>query len=434
MAKKKNKVVVLSVDAMVFEDVKYLRTKPNFSMLYDGGSSVDHCRTIYPSVTYPCHVSMSSGVYPNKHGVTNNMEFHPGQLKDIPWNWFADVIKSPDIFTAAKNAGLTTAAVFWPVTGNHKDIDYLIDEYWPQSSTDTQHDCFIRSGSTEEVWEKCIKPFVDGVKIRKHPVTDWFNIQSACAMIRNFQPDLLLIHPGNVDSYRHSTGIFSERVTMGLDETETFIGMLIQATKDAGVFEDTNFFIISDHGQMEIVRSIKPNVMFADHGLIEVNEDGTLKDWKAYCHSTGMSAQIRLKDPSDKETWQKTYDLLKWMRDEGIYGISEVYTTEEINEKEHLSGEFSFVIESDGYTSFAEDWRRPMVKQLDLSDYRYGKATHGHNPDKGPQPIFFGFGKDIKEGVIIERRPTVDEAPTYAKILGVEMPGVDGTPIVEMLN
>ena len=75
-----------------------------------------------------------------------------------------------------------------------------------------------------------------------------------------------------------------------------------------------------------------------------------------------------------------------------------------------------------------------MVKQLDLSDYRYGKATHGHNPDKGPQPIFFGFGKDIKEGVIIERRPTVDEAPTYAKILGVEMPGVDGTPIDEMLS
>ena len=139
-------------------------------------------------------------------------------------------------------------------------------------------------------------------------------------------------------------------------------------------------------------------------------------------------------DPTDKETWQKTYDLLKWMRDEGIYGISEVYTTEEINEKEHLSGEFSFVIESDGYTSFAEDWKRPMVKQLDLTDYRYGKATHGHNPDKGPQPIFFGFGKDIKEGVLIERRPTVDEAPTYAKILGVEMPGVDGTPITEMLK
>ena len=40
MSKRKNKVVVLSVDAMVFEDIKYLRTKPNFGMLYEGGSSV----------------------------------------------------------------------------------------------------------------------------------------------------------------------------------------------------------------------------------------------------------------------------------------------------------------------------------------------------------------------------------------------------------
>lgn len=434
MAEKKNRVVVLSVDAMVYEDVEYLRTKPNFGMLYEGGSSVDKCRTIYPSVTYPCHVSMSTGVYPNKHGLVNNLAFMPGTLKDIPWNWFADAVKSPDIFTAAKAAGLTTASVFWPVTGNHRDIDYLIDEYWPQSPADTQEACFLRSGSTPEVWEKCIKPFVDGVKIRKHPVTDWFNIQSACAMIKNFKPDLLLIHPGNVDSYRHATGVFSPRVTLGLDETETFIGMLIQATKDAGVFEETNFFIVSDHGQMEIVRSLKPNVMLADNGLIEVNEDGSLKDWQAYVHSSGMSGQVYLKDPDNREVWRKTYDLLKRMRDEGIYGISQVYTADEIDELEHIRGGFSFMIETDGYTSFAEDWKRPMIKNLDISDYRFGKATHGYHPDKGPQPTLVAYGPAIRAGVRVERRPTVDQAPTYAKILGAEMPWADGAAITEILR
>ena len=44
------------------------------------------------------------------------------------------------------------------------------------------------------------------------------------------------------------------------------------------------------------------------------------------------------------------------MRDEGIYGISEVLTTEEAEARDHLGGDFSFVIESDGYTSFSEDW------------------------------------------------------------------------------
>ena len=122
------------------------------------------------------------------------------------------------------------------------------------------------------------------------------------------------------------------------------------------------------------------------------------------------------------------------MRDEGVYGISRVYTAEEAAKEEHLAGDFSFVIEGDGYTSFAEDWNRPMVKQLDLTDYRFGRATHGHNPDKGPQPFFFGFGPDIAEGVRIDRRPTVDEAPTYAAVLGIEMPGTDGSPVREMLK
>ncbi len=430
----KNRVIVLSVDAMVYEDLAYLSDKPHFKLLYEGGSIVKRCRTIYPTVTYPCHVTMSSGVYPNKHGVTNNLEFIPGKLKDIPWNWFSDVIKTPDIFTAAKSAGLSTAAVFWPVTGCHKDIDYLIAEYWPQSATDTHEACFKRAGTSQEVWEKCIKPFSDGVKIRKHPVTDWFNIQSACAIIKNFKPDLLMIHPGNIDSYRHQTGIFSERVTMGLDEVETFIQMLIQATRDAGVFEETNFFIVSDHGQLDIVRNIKPNVILAEHGLIEKNEDGTLKDWSAYVQSAGMSAQVFLKDPDDKALWQKTYDLLLHMRNEGIYGIGGVYTKEEVNELENLSGDFSFVLETDGYSSFAEDWNRPIIKNLDLSDYRYGRATHGYLPDKGPQPTLVAFGPAIRQGVEIERRPTVDEAPTYARILGLEMPWADGKAIEEILK
>ncbi|NLW74342.1 MAG: alkaline phosphatase family protein [Clostridiales bacterium] len=430
----KTKIVVLSVDALVYEDLEYLSDKPNFSLLREGGSIVKRVRTIYPTVTYPCHVSMSTGAYPNKHGVTNNFLFLPGQLKNLPWNWFADVIKTPDIFTAAKSAGLTTAAVFWPVTGNHKDIDYLVAEYWPQTPTDTHEECFKRAGTTHEVWEKCIKPFSSGVVIRKHPVTDWFVMQSACSMIRNFKPDLLLIHTGNIDAYRHSNGVFAERVTMGLDEVETHIGILLQAARDAGVFEETNFFLVSDHGQLDVVRSIKPNVVFADHGLIEVNEDGTLRDWKAYVQSAGLSAQVHLKDPDDRELWQKTYDLLKYMRDEGIYGISEVYTAEEINEREHLFGDFSFVLETDGYTTFSEDWVRPMIKNLDVSDYRFGHATHGHNPDKGAQPVFVAYGPDIKKGVEIERRPIVDEAPTYAKILGVDMPWADGVPIDEILK
>jgi len=429
------RVIVFSCDAMVFEDIEYLLKKsPRFKNLVSQGSIVKRTRTIYPSVTYPCHTTMSTGCYPDKHGVTNNSQWLPGQLKNVPWRWFADAIKCPDIFTAAKKAELTTACVFWPVTGNHPCIDYNLPEYWPQSEGETNKEAFLRAGTTPDVWKRCVEPYIDGVKIRSHPGTDDFLMDVACSMIRTYKPHLLMIHTGDQDSFRHKYGLFNEWTDRGADDAERWLFDLIQATKDAGVYEDTDFFLTSDHGQLEIVRNLKPNVVFADHGLMTVNEDGTLADWQAYCYSTGLSAQIVLMNPSDKAVWQKTYDLLNWMKTEGIYGISEVYTADEIKEKEHLAGNFSFVIETDGYTSFAEDWKRPMVKSLDLSDYRFGRATHGHYPDKGPQPIFFGFGPDIKAGVEIERRPTVDEAPTYARILGAQMPWADGRAIDEFFK
>ncbi len=431
---KQSRIVVFSCDAMVWEDIEYLLKKPRFKELYEKGSVVRRMRTIYPSVTYPCHTSMLTGCYPDKHGVCNNNEFHPGKLKNVPWNWFAHSIQCPDIFTAAKKAGLTTAAVFWPVTGNHPCIDYNIPEYWPQGEGDTKKACFLRAGTSEELWQEVVEKHVRDVTIRTHPDTDQFLIHCCCDILKKYKPHLLMLHTGDVDSYRHKNGTFNERVNKGIEDTERWLYDLMEATKEAGTFEETNFFLISDHGQMDIVRNIKPNVMFADHGLITVNEDGSLKDFDAYCWSTGMSAQIRLKNPDDKAVWEKTYKLLSYMCVEGIYGISRVLTAEEAKAQERLAGDFSFVIETDGYSSFSEDWRRPMVAPMDTEDYRYGRATHGYHPDKGPQPIFFGIGPRIRSGIEIERRNTVDEAPTYAKILGIDMPDTDGTPILEMLR
>ena len=157
-------------------------------------------------------------------------------------------------------------------------------------------------------------------------------------------------------------------------------------------------------------------------------------DWDAWFLSGGFSGLVYLKDPFNKEIYDKTYALLKHMSEEGIYGIGEVFTEPEINEKEHLGGDFAFAVESDGFSSFGEDWVRPIVRNFDVSDYRYGRATHGYLPDLGPQPIFVAAGPDFKEGVVIDRRPIVDEAPTYAAMFGFDMPGADGTPIKEFIR
>ena len=170
-------------------------------------------------------------------------------------------------------------------------------------------------------------------------------------------------------------------------------------------------------------------MILADHGLITKNDDGTLKDWDAWCLSGGLSALVYLKNPEDRETYEKTYRLLQYMAKEGIYGISEVFTTEEANEKYHLDGPFSFVLESDDYTAFGDSINRPIVTNYEVSDYRYGRATHGHLPFKGPQPVFMAKGPDFCENVVLERGRLVDQAPTYARILGVDLKDADGQAI-----
>ncbi|HML49545.1 MAG TPA: alkaline phosphatase family protein, partial [Clostridia bacterium] len=152
-------VIVISEDAMVFEDLKTLQTLPNFGKIWHRTARVNCVRSVYPTITYPCHASMMTGVYPDRHGVVNN-EQPILCCKQAPWLHFRGAVKAPTIFDYAKAKGLTTAAVFWPVTGNDPSIDYLVDEYWPQSAAETTRECFRNSGSSDEVMERVVDPNV----------------------------------------------------------------------------------------------------------------------------------------------------------------------------------------------------------------------------------------------------------------------------------
>ena len=426
------KVIVLSADAMVHEDIEYLKTLPNFERYLAGGVEIKRVRSIYPSITYPIHVTLATGAWADRHGVVSNNEFHPGFLKP-PWNWFHNPVKIPDIFDAAKKAGLSTAAVFWPVTGKHPSIDNLIAEYWTQAEGETLKEAFTRAGSNPLMLSIIERNFKKGMVQREHPLYDEFIINCACDVIKLCKPDLLMIHPANIDDYRHKYGSFSSMIARGTEETDSYIGRLMKAAEEAGIADDINFFLISDHGQIDITRSININVLLADNGLIRCDGEGQFLDWDAYVHSNGMSALVYLRDKGDLKLYDKTYTLLRHLCEEGIYGISRVFTETETRENERLGGDFSFVLETDGYTAFGEDWKRPMVKNMDLTDYRFGRATHGYLPDKGPQPMLLAKGPVLRNGTILEKGSIIDEAPTFAKVLGLSLPDADGSAIDEIL-
>lgn len=427
------KLIVMSADAMVFEDVEYLSKLPNFKKYLEGGSWIRKVQSIYPSVTYPCHVTMMTGEWPDKHGITSNYDMSDGIKDPMPWRWFHDSVKADDIFSAAKRKGLTTAAVFWPVTGNHPDIDYLIDEYWTQGPGDSVLDAFKRSGSSEEMIE-IAKRHQDKLVERVHPMCDEFLIACACDIIRQKSPDLIMIHPANIDGYRHQSGLFGDKIRQGIEETDRFIGELMRAAEEAGTADSVNLVLTSDHGQLDIRRVINLNVLFAERGLIEVDEYGKVTDWKAYCLSNGLSALVCLKDPADAAVYRETERILHEIKEEGQYGVSCVYTEEETRSAYHLGGAFAFVLEMDGITSIGSSCSGPLMSRFDMADCRQGRATHGHLPHRGPQPTFLAKGPGFKENVTVEYRSLIDEAPTYAALLGCDLKDADGKPVREILR
>ncbi len=438
----KKRLLVFSVDAMVREDVDKLMQLHNFGSVMKNSCQITHVRTVYPSITYPAHTSIATGCYPNKHGIVSNFELTTGD-KEHNWVWDHSHVKVEDIFTVAKKAGYTTGSVFWPVTGNHPDIDYLINEYWMPFKGDTLEDSFRRNGSSEDVI-KIIKKNSEFLpksyaktgrsNFMVEPCSDLFLIHCACDIIRRYAPEVMFIHNGIMDGTRHKFGVFNSETDAAIGFVEEQFRMVVEALETAGVREETNIVVISDHGQMETKRIIKPNVFLRDRGFIDADENGTIREWKAFCLSDAMSDLVYLKDPSDKKTYDAVYKLLKELASEGIYGFNEVLTSDEIDKREHLNGNFSFVLETDGYTSFSDSCVRPVIKPYDTEDYRFGRATHGYNPDLGPQPVFNAIGPDFKKDIVIKRRPIVDEAPTFAKILGVELPHAQGKAIEEFLK
>lgn len=434
------KLIVMSMDAMVHEDVAYLSQKPHFSRLMARRAEVERVRTIYPSITYPAHVSIATGCRPGKHGVIANTEFKTVDDGIDHWFLYADKIRVENLFQAAKRAGRSTAAVYWPVTGRDPGIDYLIDEYFFPYPGETPEEAFARLGANEAALA-AVRDNLDRFPFhfkKSAPLTpqnsfDDFINGCVCSLIRRYQPDLLMFHNCYMDSTRHRWGVFTEHTAECLDLMDHWLGELMEAMEDAGIYDRTNFVILSDHGQMNFVRRIKLNALLARGGFLDVAEDGTVASWRAFAQSNGMSATVYLKDPSDSALCREVGGYLRRLAEDGVWGFRQVLTMEEVRERYGMYGDFAYMVETDGYTTFSDGWQEPLLAPIDLTDYRLGQATHGYQPEKGPQPVFLARGPAFRAGAVLPQAHIIDEAPTLAQVMGAQMPQAEGRCLHELL-
>jgi predicted AlkP superfamily pyrophosphatase or phosphodiesterase len=198
--------------------------------------------------------------------------------------------------------------------------------------------------------------------------------------------------------------------------------MLRQAIRDSGAEDATNLVITADHGQLDCLRQVSPNVLLAQNGLIETDEQGSVTDWKALSLSAGMCATVYVKDSADEPRVRAV--LEKCIGN----GVSRIYSREEAA-AEGYAGDFAFVLETDDVTYFKNNWIGAYQ-----SDYDAPKGNHGYHPDKGSRPFMLCHGPAFCEGAALPEAHLVDGAPTWAQALGIDLPDTDGRVLFELLK
>jgi len=431
----KKKLFVLSMDAMVHEDVALMMGKPNFAKIMEQRAEVEQVRSVYPASTYPAHTTLMTGCYPGKHGMWANFPLKTVDDHVSHWPLYHKLIEVEDLFAAAKRAGCSTAAVYWPVTGCNPNVDYNLNEYfffYKEEREDIEK-AFEKMGANPAALQavrenRHLFPWKGGGELRREILFNDFIMGCTCSLIRNVQPDVMLVHNCWLDSLRHAYGVFDDKVIAGLDVMDEWLGDVIAAMEAAGVYEDTNFVILSDHGQRNYNRRVRLNVLLERGGFIDIAPNGAIYDWRAYAQSNGKSSTVYLADSENEKLYRRVYDYLQNLAEEKVWGIESVHTKDELLKRYGQRGPYSFMVEADEDTTFENAWMGDPVETLQTN-----KGAHGYEPEKGPQPIFLAHGPAFKNGMVIQQTDMVDIAPTLAGALGETMLEADGKVLRDLL-
>lgn len=433
MSRLTDHLIVISFDCLSSLDLPLLQKLPNFKELLLRGSYCNHVQTIYPSVTYPCHTTIVTGKYPNRHGVVNNTFLQPGRLSP-DWYWHRKHVKGTTLYDEAKNAGMTTAALLWPVTAR-ANIDYNMPEIFANRSWHHQVPVSLANGSIRYQIElnKRFKHLRNGLN---QPELDDFVLESTVHTIQTKKPELLLVHFVDLDSQRHYHGFSSKEAMDAVKRHDVRLGRIIQSLKESGIYENSTIIALGDHSALDESKAIKLNVFFKEHGLIDVNERGRVKSWKAFCKSCDGSAYIYLNEPSDHQTKEVVGELLKNLVLDPSCGIEKVMSQHEAAAM-GADENCAFMVEARRGFYIKEQIDGEFIDSItkrDVREKRYTLASHGYSPEKEDYTtLFMAAGKGIRPNVTVPSMHLVDEGPTLARLLGLDLGSTDGSVVEDFI-
>ena len=345
---------------------------------------------VVPTLTYPSHTTLMTGLTPREHGIISNTPFDPLNVNKEGWYWYAEDIKARTLWDVAASAHLRTASVNWPVTVGNRSISFLLPEDWRAQTPDDlklmrQLD---RPEDLMEQLEARLGPFIDGNTGTIE--ADWIRTRFSIALMREHKPQFMAVH------------------IIALDPA-------------------TVIAVVSDHGFIATHTAVNLRTRFVDAGLIKLKQSPSgatvIDDWQAQLWNGAACAAVVLKDPADQAVQGRVAALLKAVAAEPRNGIARVLDKAELQ----ATGGFP---SADFLVEFAPGFYLGTEVKGDLLRPGVSKGTHGYLPSRPEMhAAFFIRGPNIDAGRdlgIIDMRQI---APTLAGILGLRLPHKTEAPL-----
>lgn len=404
----------------------YLRT------LLAKGTYADGVVGVWPTITYPSHTTLITGVWPAEHGITNNQVFDPEQKFRGAWNWYASAIRVPTLWQVAHHAGLRTASIGWPVSAGATDVDYLIPEYWrglsPGDDANPDDQFLMAALARPDTLIQQLEPAA-GAYMNGNNTSiagDEIKTRYTLEILRRYKPGFMTLHLSSLDESQHEHGPFSPEACADLEALDGMVARLAQqaiASNPSAVV-----IIVSDHGFMDITHAINLAVPFIQAKLIDATlvpgKAPVINSWKAEPWAAGGMVAIMLHDPSDRETEQQVKTLLDGLAADPANGITEILDRDAIKKRGAVPGAAFLVILKPGY-----DTGSALTGSL-VTPIPGHRGSHGFSPEYPEMhSSFFAVGAGIahhRDLGLVDMRQI---APTVAGILHVPMPTAKATPL-----
>ncbi len=345
---------------------------PNLENFYKEGVRALTLQPVFPSKTFPNHISIITGMYPENHGIITNKfentythEYY--KLSDREEVRNAKWYLGEPFWVTAKRNGIRTASFYWPsssVSDSSKapDIYKLYDGSVPYNS-------------------------------RVDTVVSWLQ------MPYKKRPHFITLYFSETDTYGHKYGPNSSEINKAIKDLDNVSGYLFSLLKKIGMYDSVNVIILSDHGMTEIFKDKIINV-----------QKKYLSNYNVKYSNAGPLMMIE----PQKNQLKEVYNILK--KNEFHF---KVYKKKDVPEYLHFSKNpfiYSLVLVADLGWSLVDN----STYEMFAGNKNDNKGNHGYdNHLLDMHAIFIARGPAFKNGYVTGTLRNIDIYPLMCKIFGI---------------